>query len=1492
MPHIKKGLNAFFFISMLLIGLNSVTPKVFATTSLLMHCEGNNGTSVIKDSSPANHTLTSNSVTISSVAPYSGLGSCSLNGSSSYVALDPSEDLNFGTGDFTIDFNVKFGAVANHMIFGSRLDSNNYFYGPYVASDKNFYFSSTVSGVERAGYSFYWDYNLDQWYHVAIVRNGTDFKIYIDGESQTLSASTAVSTNSIDLTNAQWAVGKLGNFNGFFTNGQLDEFEVIKGSAKWTGNFVRPAQDLTPPMITAFTMPNTATSVLANVTTFTATDNSQVEMYLISEANSTPDPLDLNWTTLLPTIFNFSGSGTKTAYAWVKDTVGNISASASQTVDVTVTPGVVLNMDGTNGGTTFTDSSGNNHTVTTIGSVAIDGNSNVIGSGSAGGFATGNNALSLTDSTDYDFGANDFTIDFWMKPTEIPASGFQDVIVSKGSLTGWYLTFQNNGTDIYLATRDNTESIVYPHNMLVGHWYHIAIIGHNGVIKLYQNGYEKGSITDSLQNVSAPIYIGKWAVSNDYNFNGNIDEFEILKGNAKWTSEFIPPATKLSTPIITSFSIEQNPNSKTVNIASFTATDNGSVAGYLVTETNTEPLVANPNWALTPPATFTFSNFGTVTAYAWVKDNSDNISESVSRTTTIDYTNVYPTIVANYRSNLPINIAVIGDSTSMGYGANGGPNLWTNGLSYAYSNWLIDPNMVGWNWYEGNDYSIYTDGSARITPGTQANTSIPSAIRLLETYLVSKNASSHIYNYSGSGWTAGSHVTNSSISAIAGLSPKPDLVLIPLGINSAKNSASQNADMQTLVTQALANGIIPVLVYENNIAMDSRTGSWFGPDSAYSDPNYWVKWTDWGSYRTSMASIASNNSIPVVDTGDVSLDIEITKLYDPFHPNASGYVQIYKKYRTWLDSVPNITTATLPAGETNTAYSQTMSGTSGSLPYVWSVSSGELPTGLSINSGTGTISGTPSQAGEYSATILLTDDNGNTDTQNITISVTASDSTAPTGGSVTYLNGYNSSSTIEITVADGTDSESGINTSSRTIQRSVATLSANTCGSFDSFATLSASGTYPNFTDATAETGKCYKYRYLVSDVANNTATYTNSNIAKIDLTNPSTPGMPSTTSPTTNIHPSWSWESSADSQSGLTTNAYQVMWSTDSVFLSNIFTAGSNTATYTISDDLTKTTWYFKVRAQNNAGNFSDYSAIGSVEISKDSIGISNISSSTTASSATISWDTTVASNSQVEYGDSINYSEATVKTGTLFMVTKHSVAITSLASCTTYHFRVLSEADGYNSSYSQDGLFTTTGCPTTASHSNNSSKSTKSKSSELTCKARAPKSAPVVTATAVSETSILLTYTKAKDPIQYYALKFGTKSNEYAWGEIKLGDKNVQKYLLNNLSPNKTYYFRVKAGNGCASGEWSEEVSAKTFSMATNEVKKEEQETKSQQEGLAASKKNVDEKKVTPELPKVTENVAKSEPKGIGNIVIYGGLIFGVFGLWGFIRYLVKHR
>jgi len=74
--------------------------------------------------------------------------------------------------------------------------------------------------------------------------------------------------------------------------------------------------------------------------------------------------------------------------------------------------------------------------------------------------------------------------------------------------------------------------------------------------------------------------------------------------------------------------------------------------------------------------------------------------------------------------------------------------------------------------------------------------------------------------------------------------------------------------------------------------------------------------------------------------------------------NASVPTSVGTIYAQWAATAPAITTATLPRGTNETAYSQTLAAT-GTTPITWSITAGSLPTGLSLNSATGAITGTP-----------------------------------------------------------------------------------------------------------------------------------------------------------------------------------------------------------------------------------------------------------------------------------------------------------------------------------------------------------------------------------------------------------------------------------------------------------------------------------------------------------------------------------------------------
>ncbi|WP_368731463.1 IPTL-CTERM sorting domain-containing protein [Delftia sp. K82] len=81
--------------------------------------------------------------------------------------------------------------------------------------------------------------------------------------------------------------------------------------------------------------------------------------------------------------------------------------------------------------------------------------------------------------------------------------------------------------------------------------------------------------------------------------------------------------------------------------------------------------------------------------------------------------------------------------------------------------------------------------------------------------------------------------------------------------------------------------------------------------------------------------------------------------------------------------------ASLNAGLQGTTYSATVSASDGTAPYSYTISSGSLPAGLTLNTSTGTISGIPSSSGTSSFTVTATDANGATGSRAYSVAVTA-----------------------------------------------------------------------------------------------------------------------------------------------------------------------------------------------------------------------------------------------------------------------------------------------------------------------------------------------------------------------------------------------------------------------------------------------------------------------------------------------------------------------
>jgi len=218
---------------------------------------------------------------------------------------------------------------------------------------------------------------------------------------------------------------------------------------------------------------------------------------------------------------------------------------------------LLLHMDGSDDGTTFTDSSASTHTVTPTNAVTKTGQK-VFGTASAYFDGTGD-YLTVANSTDFDFGTAAFTVEFWARFSAVNSF---DRIVSFGSITDdryWTFAYQPSGTKfefvVYNGGSWQTTGRLLAadaSDMETDVWVHLALsrTEASGDPRLFVNGIERKFVVDASSNAmpslsfsgytSPLLKIGTWAADNSDSFYGYIDEFTIVKGVGRYTSNFTP----------------------------------------------------------------------------------------------------------------------------------------------------------------------------------------------------------------------------------------------------------------------------------------------------------------------------------------------------------------------------------------------------------------------------------------------------------------------------------------------------------------------------------------------------------------------------------------------------------------------------------------------------------------------------------------------------------------------------------------------------------------------------------------------------------------------------------------------------------------------------------------------------------------------------------------------------------------------------------------
>lgn len=212
-------------------------------TVSLLHFDGADASTTFTDESGKTWTARGNAQLDTAQKKF-GTASLLLDGTTDYIDTPDHDDFNFGSGDFTVDFWFRPAATPSNYDtwFGqwqsgtpSQEDVFKFDYGN--AGELRWY--STSGNVDKGYYytSSLHPLSANTWYHLAIVRNNSNFYIFKDGVSLALVEVTAISTNTLpDLTGTPTIGTDLVNA-GRDVNGWIEEFRVSKGIARWTANF-------------------------------------------------------------------------------------------------------------------------------------------------------------------------------------------------------------------------------------------------------------------------------------------------------------------------------------------------------------------------------------------------------------------------------------------------------------------------------------------------------------------------------------------------------------------------------------------------------------------------------------------------------------------------------------------------------------------------------------------------------------------------------------------------------------------------------------------------------------------------------------------------------------------------------------------------------------------------------------------------------------------------------------------------------------------------------------------------------------------------------------------------------------------------------------------------------------------------------------------------------------------------------------------------------
>ena len=429
-------------------------------------------------------------------------GSTVFDGTGDYLLTAEDNELVLGTGDFTIEHwiwsaDTTNGGSAAQIIDmrknGSASGSDMY---TYVNSSRQYVFGYGSDRITHRGLS------NNKWYHIAIVRHNGITTLYMNGEKRNDRGGSNTETwaDTTNYTSNQMTVGIHGpDRSSFPFTGKISNLRVTVGTALYT-NPLPPDNDVRfdRPLRPHTKVTNTQLLTCQN-STGSITDASDNNVTITAGGNAAADANHP---------FEAAGNDFTTGLAFDVPTsdLSNIANTKLLTLQEKA-PYMI-----------------------TQGSITFDG--------------TGDYVSGVVTAP----GTSDFTLECWFN---FDATGHKGIVhigdnawgtnangigfAIKPSIGGYQIYYN----DTYTNT-SNQGSIP-----TTGVWYHGAMVRTGGTTKLYINGVETISVSDSKNYASTHIMIGGFYNSGQV-MDGKIADLRYVVGTAVYTGAFTPPTGSLT----------------------------------------------------------------------------------------------------------------------------------------------------------------------------------------------------------------------------------------------------------------------------------------------------------------------------------------------------------------------------------------------------------------------------------------------------------------------------------------------------------------------------------------------------------------------------------------------------------------------------------------------------------------------------------------------------------------------------------------------------------------------------------------------------------------------------------------------------------------------------------------------------------------------------------------------------------------------------------